>query len=201
MQTHNASIRKIGRTLAGTLALCLIGLAAGCSKDDGAAASRSSPSSSTTPSSTIGAGNVCDRKLLTADDFAGIFDEPITGTQPLAGDPQTCYFTTSRDNKVGITLRPGSGKIVLASFTSGRMNAYVTWKPMSGVGEEAIWKPDLTEVSARSGDVLCEAAPQAGTLFLSKALREAGDAGKQKKFGELCNIVFARLHLPGAGTP
>ena len=145
-------------------------------------------------------GNACDSKLLTADDLVGIFDEPIAGTKPLKGDAQTCYFTTSHDNKLRVTLRPGNGLAVIGSFTSGRMDAYAKWQPLAGVGEEAIWKPDLAEVSARNGDVLCEVAPEAGSMFLAKALKDADETIKQRKFGGLCNTIFARLQLPGAAA-
>jgi hypothetical protein len=148
--------------------------------------------------SAIAAGTVCEQKLLTADDLAGIYDEPFTGTRPLPGDSQTCDFITAAEHQLRVTLRPGNGRAVIGSFTSGRMNEYAKWQPLAGVGEEAIWKPDLTEVSARNGDVLCEIAPEAGSLFLAKTLKNADQTAKQKKLGGLCNTIFARLHLPGA---
>lgn len=191
----------IGASL--TLAVLVVA-APGCSKapSTGAAAkaTAAAPAATASAAAAIAPGTICEQKLLTADDLAGIFDEPITGTKPLTGDAQTCYFTTARDNRLRVTLRPGNGRAVIGTFTSGHMDAYAKWQPLAGVGEEAIWKPDLAEVSARNGDVLCEIAPQAGSLFLAKSLREGGDAAKQRKFGDLCNVVFARLRLPGAGA-
>jgi hypothetical protein len=181
-------------------ALCLI---AACSKSPSSTGNNATSNSAhavTPAAATIPPGTVCDSKLLGADDLGGIFDEPITGTKPLQGDAQTCYFTTARDNKLRVTLRPGSGIAVIGSFTSGHMDQFAKWQPLAGVGEEAIWKPDLTEVSARNGDVLCEIAPEAGSLFLAKALKNGDEMAKQRKFGGLCNTIFARLQLPGAAA-
>jgi hypothetical protein len=139
-------------------------------------------------------GNVCDRKLLTLGDVAGILDQPVTGTKPLQGDPQTCYFISANNDQGGpelrITLRPGHGKATLDSFTSGKMNAYASWKPLAGVGDEAVWLPDLHEIDARKGDTLCVVG---APVFMSPALRDAGEAAQQQRLGALCNKVFAAL--------
>jgi hypothetical protein len=46
-------------------------------------------------------GNACGRKLLSVSDVGGILQEPITGTAPLEGDPQTCYFVTATTESEG----------------------------------------------------------------------------------------------------
>ena len=189
---------SLGRFVALVTALAL---ATGCSPSTQNPAAPGAPSSSASASApTIATGTVCELKLLTGDDLTGIFDEPFTGTKPLPGDAQTCYFVTAEKHQLRVTLRPGHGRAAIGSFTSGRMNDYAKWQPLAGVGEEAVWKPDLTEVSARHGDVLCEIAPEAGGLFLSKNLKSADVTAKQQKFGALCNTIFARLHLSGATT-
>lgn len=168
------------------------------------ACSRSAQSPAGTPpvaanaQSVVPAGNVCDRQLLTMADLGGIFDDAFTATKSLQGDAQTCYFVTAAQHRLRVTLRLHNGRAVIGSFTSGRMNEYAKWQPLAGVGEEAIWKPDLSEVSARSGDVLCEVGPEAGSLFLAKTLKDAGEPAVQQKLGAVCNTVFARSHLAGA---
>lgn len=165
-----------------------------------AACSKSAPSAG--PQAVAGAdktarpanpGNVCDRKLLMPDDVAGILSEPVTGTKPLPGDAQTCYFITASDDRGGprlkVTLRPGHGVATLATFTSGKMDQYVSSKPLAGVGDGAVWKPDLHEVTAQKNDVLCEVAP--GPLSMSAELTNAGEAAQQQKLGALCNKIFA----------
>ena len=171
------------------IAACAICALAACSQ--GALTSSSMAPTAKVASAAI-QGNVCDRKLLTLGDVAGILDQPVTGTKPLQGDPQTCYFISANNDQGGpelrITLRPGHGRAALESFTSGKMNAYATWKPLAGVGDEAVWLPDLHEIDARKGDTLCVVG---APLSLSKALRDAGEPGQQQRLGALCNKVFA----------
>ncbi len=140
-------------------------------------------------------GNVCDRKLLTPADIAGILSAPVIGTKPLQGDPQTCYFVTGKNDygggKLRVTLRPGLGVVTIATFTSGKMDAYAKWAPLAGVGDGAVWKPDLHEVSAQKNNVLCEVAPS--PMSMSNAFAHAGEAAQQQRLGALCNKIFANL--------
>jgi hypothetical protein len=174
------------------LAACTVCAAAACSQN---ASTEKSIGVAKAASGTAAAqGNVCDRELLTLADVDGILDQQVTGTKPLQGDPQTCYFISANNDKGGpelrITLRPGHGKTTLGSFTSGKMDAYATWRPLSGVGDEAVWLPDLHKIDARKGDTLCVVG---APMFLSKTLREAGDAAQQQRLGALCNRVFSAL--------
>jgi hypothetical protein len=172
----------------GTLA-CAASMLCACSK------APSNPDSGAVGKTAPRAGNVCDLKLLTFDDVSGILSAPVTGTKPLKGDAQTCYFITAGEAQGGpelaVTLRPGMGVATLATFTSGKMDAYVTSKPLAGVGDGAVWKPDLHEVTAQKNDVLCEVRPEA--LSMSKELAEAGEGVQQQRLGALCNKIFSRL--------
>lgn len=175
------------------IAACAICALAACSQ--GAPSGKSGDAAKSTLSATAAAqGNVCDRKLLTLADVDGILDQPVTGTKPLPGDAQTCYFISANSDQGGpelrITLRPGHGKTALDSFTSGKMNAYAVWEPLSGVGDEAVWLKDLHEIDARKGDTLCVVG---APMFMAKALRNAGEAAQQQRLGTLCNKVFAAL--------
>ena len=170
-------------------ALCAL---AACSQ--GASTAAPGPAAKSAVATPVGTGSVCDRKLLAVADVDGILDQPVTGMKPLQGDPQTCYFIGANDDRGGpelrITLRPGHGKTTLDSFTSGKMNAYATWKPLAGVGDEAVWLPDLHEIDARKGDTLCVVG---APMFMSKALRDAGEPAQQQRLGALCNKVFSAL--------
>ena len=175
------------------IAACAICALAACSQK--APAGKWVDAAKSTSSATAAAqGNVCDRKLLTLADVDGILDQPVTGTKPLQGDPQTCYFISTNSDHGGpelrITLRPGHGKTTLDSFTSGKMNAYAAWKPLSGIGDEAVWLTDLHEIDARKGDTLCVVG---APMFMAKALRDAGEAAQQQRLGTLCNKVFSAL--------
>jgi hypothetical protein len=137
-------------------------------------------------------GNACDRHLLSVADVNGILDAPVTGSKPLPGDAQSCLFITAMEDQGGshlsVGLRPGLGIATLATFTSGHMNDYATWKPLAGVGDEAVWLPDLHEIQARKGDLLCGVGVLVG---MSKTLHDAGEAAQQKALGALCNKIFA----------
>lgn len=162
--------------------LCALG---GCAKTASNAAASASASAKS--------GNVCDRHLLTAADLTGILSAPIVGTKPLQGDPQTCYFVTGKKDYGGgelrVTLRPGLGVATIATFTSGKMDAYAKWAPLAAVGDGAVWKPDLHEVSAQKDNVLCEIAPS--PMSMSDAFAHAGEVAQQQRLGALCNKIFA----------
>lgn len=170
---------------------CAICALAACSQ--GASTSSSATPAAKAVSAAI-QGNVCDRKLLTLADVGGILDQPVTGTKPLPGDAQTCYFITAQDaqggGKIQVTLRDGHGKATIDSFTSGKMNDFAKSTPLAGVGDEAVWLPDLHEVDARKGDVLCVVGVP---MLMGKALRDAGEAAQQQRLGTLCNKVFSAL--------
>jgi hypothetical protein len=174
------------------LAICAICLIAACSKSaSGPAQSAASNSARATSTAATPPGSACDRKMLGPGDVAGILDEPITGTKPLKGDPQTCYFITATNDQGGpevmVSLRPGLGAATLATFTSEHMNDYAKWKPLAGVGDEAVWLPELHEIDARKNDLLCVVSAHG----ISKTLRDAGTETQQKNLGALCNKIFS----------
>ncbi|MEP6940042.1 MAG: hypothetical protein ABI846_09780 [Rudaea sp.] len=177
----------------------LLGLCAGiaaCSGAPGdAAAPAAKPAATASAAARVGAGTVCDRKLLDVSRLDGILDESISGTKPLRGDAQTCYFITATNESGGpeimVSLRPGMGRATIASFTSGHMNDYADWKPLSGVGDGGVWMPALHEVQAQKDDVLCDASAHG----LSKALANAGESAQLQRLGGVCNDVFVALKL------
>jgi hypothetical protein len=129
-------------------------------------------------------GNACDGKLLTGDDVAGILRDPITGTEAIPGDPETCRFTTASFSSVMVTLRPGLGATTVKTWLSGRMP--VPGTPLAGVGDEAAWVDELHEVVAEKNDLLCDIQ----VTGLAAALRSAPAAAQGKAIGALCNKIF-----------
>jgi len=172
----------------GLCLVMLIGALPACSQSTPGAAT-ASPGAPSAAAPKI-SGSVCDLKLLGTADVDGILDKPITGTKPLRGDAQTCYFITGTPSaEVRVSLRPGHGNATLASRTSGAMSDVAKWEVLNGVGDKAVWITQLNEVSATKNDVLCEAAPGAGPLFLNAELHQSGKA--YERLGALCNKVFA----------
>lgn len=166
-------------------AVCALGA---CSKSP-ANANAGTPSHANVAA--VPAGTACDRKLLTAQDLDGIFSDPLTPTRGLKGDPQTCYMVPASQTPGGpqlmTSLRPGYGLATLGSFSSGMMKDYATWKPLGGVGDEAIWRTDMVEITARKDDLLCEISVGSASPGFYAAAEEI----RQKKLGALCNKIFA----------
>ncbi len=142
----------MSRDLALPTLVCALSVVLACGKSapGTAAAASEHPKSA----AQVNTGNACDRKLLTAADAAGILSEPVTGTKPIPGDPQSCEFTTGSYSSVEVTLRPGLGRTTLGVWKSGRMP--VSGTTLTGVGDEAVWVASLTEVIAEKNDLLCD---------------------------------------------
>jgi hypothetical protein len=180
---------------------CALGALAACSQGAGTSGGSTASNAGGGPSgesatTTKISGSVCDLNLLTAADLVGVLDKPVTGTKPLAGDAQTCIFITGAEPgapQLSVGLRGGMGRVSIASYTSGHMDAYSKWEPLAGVGDGAVWIPQLHEVQAQQDDVLCDIQPDGLSVVL-------GNAAAQQKLGALCSMIFARLHLPQSAT-
>jgi hypothetical protein len=130
------------------------------------------------------ATSVCDRHILKAEDVAGILSAPITGANPLAGDAQSCEFSTAGFPAITVSVRPGLGRATVEAWASGKMP--LTTSPLPGVGETAVWQDSLHEVIAQKNALLCDIQVRGGSGDLamnSKALPAT--------LGALCNKIFA----------
>jgi hypothetical protein len=160
------------------LALVALLAVSACSKPATKGAAGAS-ASATPAAASAPVGNACDRKIIVAADVAPLFDEPITKEETLAGDAQTCTFTTTGFSLVHISIRPGLGDTSVDLVQSGKTNQTVT--PLAGVGERAVWDPLLKEVEATKGNTLCDIS------FIGPATSKA----TSDKVGALCNKIFA----------
>ena len=137
----------------------------------------------------VAPGNACDRKLLSVSDVGGILQEPIIGTAPLKGDPQTCYFVTSTTESQGgpeimVSLRPGLGRVTLKTWIDGKMGTTAT--KIGGVGDDAVWVSELKELDAQKDDLLCVVSV-AGSGVIGHY------DGLPQKLSDLCNKIFAHV--------
>jgi hypothetical protein len=153
------------------------------------ACSKSATQANGVNAAAVAPGSVCDRKLLSVADVGGILQEPLTGTAPLKGDPQTCYFVTSTTEnhggpKIMVSLRPGLGSVTLKAWIDGKMGTTAT--KIGGVGDDAIWVSELKELDAQKNDLLCVASV-AGSGVIGHY------DGLQQKLSDLCNKIFARV--------
>jgi hypothetical protein len=172
----------MSRDLALPTLVCALSVVLACGKSAPGTAAASEHSK---PAARVNTGNACDRKLLTAADAAGILGEPVTGTKPIPGDPQSCEFTTESYSSVEVTLRPGLGRTTLGVWKSGRMP--VSGTTLTGVGDEAVWVDPLSEVIAEKNDLLCDIQ----VTGLAGVLQHKPAADRQKAIGALCNKIFA----------
>jgi hypothetical protein len=153
------------------------------------ACSRRAPTPAATASGRLGGvhastGNACDTKLLTVADVNGILADPVTGSKPIPGDPQSCEFTTGSSG-LTVSLRPGLGRVTVGTWKSGKMP--ISGTPLSGVGDEAVWQETLNEVIAEKNNLLCDiqlSGPPWG-------LKKGTTAEHQAAIGGLCNKIFA----------
>jgi hypothetical protein len=109
---------------------------------------------------------------------------PITHATALAGDGQSCAFLTTGFSAITVSVRPGLGKASIDAWSTGKMPLPV--RPLSGVGDAALWQDTLHEVIAQKNDVLCDIQVRGGNDDIAVAAE-----GLAEKLGALCNRIFA----------
>ena len=128
------------------------------------------------------AGNACDGKLVTSADAAEILGAPVASEATLAGDAQSCMFTTADFTTLTISLRPALGRTTVDTWAAGNMPMPVT--DVSGVGERAVWQSTLKEINAEKNNLLCDI----------RVVGPGHNAGATpEKLGALCNKIFAAM--------
>jgi hypothetical protein len=126
----------------------------------------------------------CETLVLKAADLGGFLHAPITHATALAGDGQSCAFLTTGFSAITVSVRPGLGKASLDAWSTGKMPLPV--RPLSGVGDAAVWQDALHELIAQKNDVLCDIQVRGGNDDIAVAV----DA-LPEKLGALCNRIFA----------
>ncbi len=167
------------------VAVVVLAFGAACAKDGPSAAAQSGGSPAA--ASTASLGSACKRKLLTAEDVAGILHAPSTTAEVPGDNGSTCSFTTASYASLTVTIRPGMGKASLAIWKSGKMP--VSGVAEQGVGDEAVWVEQLHEVVAEKNDLLCDI--QVGGL--DRNATGASLADQRRAVGALCNKIFAAV--------
>jgi len=162
------------------IAACMCCTIAACSKQaPGAGASSGQP----TGSSTAAKGNACERKLITAQDVAALFNEPIASSKNIPGDPQSCEFSTAGFSSLTISVRPGHGIAAVGMYASGKMDEFEKSAPLAGVGDAAVRSLQLNRIVARKGDLLCEVT--------GPGVARSAEDPAIRTLGMLCNKIFA----------
>ena len=105
-------------------------------------------------------GSLCDRHILKPEDVSGILSAPITDTQPLPGDAQSCQFITAAFPAIIVSVRPGLGRTTVDAWATGKMPLHSA--PLPGVGEGAVWLETLHEVVSQKNALLCDIQVRGG---------------------------------------
>jgi hypothetical protein len=155
-----------------------------CTKHDASASSSAAASAPAGASASASSGNACDAKLITQQDVSDIFSVPITGEEPIPGDAQTCEFKAG-GSSIQISVRPGLGHESVQEWVDGKVA--VEASPLAGVGDRAMWQPQMHEVMAGKNNLLCDIS----AMGLGGVLKDPSPAVMQKKIGALCNKIFA----------
>jgi hypothetical protein len=130
----------------------------------------------------------CETLVLKAADLGVFLHAPITHATALAGDGQSCAFLTTGFSAITVSVRPGLGKASLDAWSTGKMPLPV--RPLSGVGDAAVWQETLHEVIAQKNDMLCDIQVRGG----NDDIAVPADA-LPEKLGALCNRIFAAAQV------
>jgi hypothetical protein len=163
------------------LTALLLQVLAGCS---GASAPATGESHPRGDAAAAARGTACDAQSVRSEDVSGILIAPITSAKQLAGDVQTCEYSTGSFPAIIISVQPGLGKRVVDSWLAGRMPLKAT--PLTGVGDAAAWQDSLLEVISQKHDLLCDVQVRGGSADIAVPATALPAA-----LGALCNRIFA----------
>jgi hypothetical protein len=130
------------------------------------------------------APSVCARDLLPKEELSALLKAPITGQRAIAGDPQSCEYTTAGFSGITISVRPGLGGTTVDAWATGKMPLEV--QPLSYVGDRAVWQDTLHELIAQQHNLLCDIQVRGS----GQEIAVAADALPQA-VGKLCDKIFA----------
>jgi hypothetical protein len=167
-------------TMRSSLSVCMLIVLAGCSNAGGPAAGDSTHAAAGANTAPV----ACDAQPLKVKDVAGILVAPITELKPVAGDSQSCEYSTGSFPAITISVRPGLGQSTVDAWIAGRMPLKAT--PITGVGDAAVWQESLHEVIAQKNNLLCDAQVRGGAGDIALAADALPNA-----LGALCNKIFA----------
>lgn len=174
-------------------AFCVL---AACSQDTGPTPSdpgRQSTAAAARPTadrSATDGSSQSDEEPITPIDCARIFKPE--DTIPILGAPskisnypfrnRSCEFEASNDSTLAVYGGKGDDTTSTVEFNQATIPANAgQYGKLGGVGDEAYWRKDHSEITSRKGDLWCSV--DGGPANHS----EAG----ARKLGELCNEVYA----------
>ncbi|MEP6494248.1 MAG: hypothetical protein ABJF01_16315 [bacterium] len=131
-----------------------------------------------------GRTSLCDARTPADRVISRALGVAVKRAGPLASDRQTCEFESANRMRLFVSVRPGMGRLTIDSWLNGRMPLEAA--PFSGVGDRALWQPELGELLAERGDLLCDI-----TVTERNGKRRVPLAANlAERLGVLCNSVF-----------
>ena len=138
----------------------------------------------------------CAAIRISAGDVASSVGWPVTASHAVPGDSQSCEFGGG-GRHVQVSVRPTLGRVTVESWLAGHMPLHAT--TITGAGEAAVWQPDLRELIAEQGDVLCDVSMSGGAIDTT----HSASIELARRLANLCNKIFAlapRASAPAAHT-
>ena len=126
----------------------------------------------------------CTTIGLTSGEVASAVGWPLTASRGVPGDSESCEFGGGARH-VQVSVRPAGGRLTVESWIEGRMPLHAS--AFAGVGDAAIWQPDLHELIAEEGDVLCDVS------VTGRAIDSAPSSSRDvaRRLANLCRTLFA----------
>ena len=128
--------------------------------------------------------SACDVLTLKTPDLAPLLTAPITRATSLEGDGQSCAFLTTGFASITVSVRPGLGRASLDAWSNGRMP--LAARPLTGVGDAAVWQDTLHEIIAQKNDLLCDIQVRGSGDDIAM-----GSEVLPSELGALCNRIFS----------
>lgn len=136
--------------------------------------------------------STCRRRIgVGAGDVSVALNVRTSVERTIRSDPHTCEFVISGPATVDVSVRPGLGRVTVSSWTSGRMP--LTADAVTGVGDSAVWQPQLRELIAEKDDLLCDVTVDVG-------LWKGSTGSLRDRAGALCTMVFASARTADAAV-
>ena len=139
------------------------------------------------PAAKIAAGvpaSACEVLTLKTPDVAPLLSAPLTRATSLEGDGQSCAFLTTGFASITVSVRPGLGRASLDAWSNGKMP--LAARPLTGVGDAAVWQDTLHEIIAQKNDLLCDIQVRGSGDDIA-----VGSALLPNELGALCNRIFS----------
>ena len=178
---------KLRSTMCGSIALCALAACSQGASNASAAATDPAVSPGAQSSTSAGSdvpGNSCD--VITAADVAGILGGPLKSEPDPSG--RECHYATHSAYVSILVEQIGPDDEMGWKVATTYSHVDV---PLAGIGDTALRNANGTVLAARKGDVYCRIevvgydSPTDDTV--------TGDRGETlaRKFGVLCNKIFA----------